>query len=82
MGPILPKPQLDSRSQDYLMWEAGARAEHEAANEGLRNDVQDARDVLVALARQHEADSVEELLTSVARIYCPDRLRRRFRKIR
>lgn len=64
----------------YLWWSQGALDETNARNEGLSSEVQDLRHVLESLARSREVQDVTELLTSVARIYCPGRLRRKYRQ--
>lgn len=69
----------DSGTQEYLWWQAGAQDEARERNEGLNSEAQDARDVLVGLARLNPAMSTADLAAALARIYCPEKLRRRHR---
>jgi hypothetical protein len=65
-------------TQEYLWWSQGATDEADARNEGLSHEIQDVRTVLEDLARLHKYNPAD-LISAVARIYCPDRLRRRYR---
>jgi hypothetical protein len=67
-------------SQEYLWWSQGARDNQEARNEGMGPRARELRDALEAFAQGYgQTASGEDLLTGLMKIYCPGRLRRRFR---
>lgn len=68
-----------SGTQEYLWWSQGATDEAKAHNEGLSHKIQDARHVLEDLARLQKIQDPAEVVEMMARIYCPERLRRRYR---
>lgn len=77
----MTRPEVPKDGQEYLWWSQGATDEANARNEGLTNEMQDVRTVLEDLARLN-GNSPAAVITAVARIYCPDRLRRRYRRLK
>lgn len=76
----MTKPPLpDHSSQEYLWWSQGAADEAAARDEGVNGDARQVRDLVESLARRHPEWTMEKLAVSVAKIVCPDKLRRRFR---
>ena len=76
----MTKPHLPDRSsQEYLWWSQGAADEASARDEGVNGDARQVRDLVESLARRHPEWDMERLAVTVARIVCPDKLRRRFR---
>lgn len=73
--PALPR----DGSQEYLWWSQGATDEARIRNEGMSAGARELRDLLESLARAHNITDAAELAAAMARICCPDRLRRRFR---
>lgn len=66
-------------TQEYLWWSAGAADEAKALNEGLTSEAREAREVLVGLARLKPGTTAADLVHMLAKIYCPGKLRRRYR---
>ena len=66
-------------SQEYLWWQAGAAAERQAHDEDVSMAAKEVRDVLEGLSKLDGAARCEDLALRLARIYCPDKLRRGFR---
>jgi hypothetical protein len=80
MAEIQGTPEVPKiSSQEYLWWYAGARAECEARDEGLPFKIRDFRDMIADLYRLHPGSTEEELALTLVRIYCPDKLRRKYR---
>ena len=71
--PLPPKS-----SNEYLWWSQGAADECKARDEGMSAQARELRDLAEALARQRPADSTRDLVIAVARIMCPDVLKRRY----
>ena len=70
---------------EYLWWSQGARDEAAARDEGLSAEARHLRDALEGFARGYGPSAtlsglLTGLLTGLMSIYCPDRLRRRFRR--
>jgi hypothetical protein len=63
----------------YLWWRAGAEAEARERNEGMNPKAREVRDLVEALARRHPDMTEAELALRVARICCPEYLKRRHR---
>jgi hypothetical protein len=63
-------------------WEEGAKAEAAARDEGLCPVSREVRDTLEALARLQGETTGPELVGALARIYCPARLKRKYRSVR
>jgi len=72
-----PLPDHDSIA--YLWWSTGALDEQRARDEGLSEDARQLRDLLAALARQHPEWTMGDLAACLARIACPEKLKRRHR---
>jgi hypothetical protein len=74
---LIPPPT----SQEYLWWQAGTLAECRARDEGLSISTIEVRDTLEALAKLRNASGPDQegLTLALARIFCPDKLRRKFR---
>jgi hypothetical protein len=69
-------------TQEYLWWSQGAADEAKARDERMSSFGREVRDVLEALAdmnRPMDGHTPEWLVTELARIYCPERLRRKYR---
>jgi hypothetical protein len=66
-------------TQEYLWWQAGTLDEAKARDEGMSSDARQLRDLLESLARSHPDRTIEDLALDLARIACPDKLRRRYR---
>jgi hypothetical protein len=75
------KPPLPAEgSQEYLWWAQGARDEADARNENLGPQARVLRDGLEAFASGYgKTVTIEQLLTGLMLIYCPAKLKRRFR---
>lgn len=69
----------DRASQEYLWWQAGAQDEAKARDENLSQGAREVRDVTEALARAHPGQSRAALALALARIFCPEKLKRRHR---
>ena len=68
-------------SAEYLWWSQGARDSQAAADTGLSPAAIGLRDALEAFARGYgPSATAEKLLTGLMSIYCPEKLRRRFRR--
>ncbi len=63
----------------YLWWRAGAEAEARERNEGMNPKAREVRDLVEALGRCHPDMGEAELALRVARICCPEYLKRRHR---
>jgi hypothetical protein len=72
-----PSRLPDPASAKYLWWSQGAADEAKARDEGMSPAARELRDVLEAFARLRPTDNAGELAETLAKIYCPDRLRRR-----
>ncbi len=84
--PEVPAPghQLPPESSaEYLWWAQGARDNQDARNEGLSSEAKDMIDSLANLAKWHNkmGDKHDPVFYALvmARVHCPDRLRRRYR---
>jgi hypothetical protein len=75
------RPNLPGHdSQEYLWWSQGARDEAEARDEGLDYAARQVRDFVAGYARLHpEGKTEKDLATTVMRVFCPDRLKRKYR---
>jgi hypothetical protein len=75
----VPAPGTSARA----WWDAGTAAEAKARDEGVGPAAAELREMLEILARipgnQDLSASTEALAGALARFYCPNRLRRRFR---
>lgn len=70
-------------SEAYLWWSQGARDEQEARDEGLGHAALEVRDTAEALAKLMGRDHVVlqyDLTLALARIFCPQALKRGFRQ--
>jgi hypothetical protein len=82
MGDIsrgLQKPRIPPASDAYLWWSAGAAEEGRIRDHGLSLTTIDIRDTMEALARRNPGMKPEQIVLIIAGIYCPDKLRRRYR---
>jgi hypothetical protein len=70
-----------SGTPEYVWWSKGADAEAAARDGNLSPAARELRDSLEALAELDRAATIPGLLTGLAAIYCPDRLRRKWRGV-
>jgi hypothetical protein len=76
----MPEPNLPAvNTNEYLWWQAGALAECRARDEGLTHAAKEVRDVLEGFARLHNIYDQEQLALTLAKIFCPDKLKRGYR---
>lgn len=67
-------------SQEYLWWSQGTRDEAAARNDGLDFRARELRDFIETYARpQRPGKSQKDLATMIMRVFCPDRLKRKYR---
>ncbi len=69
----------DRNSEAYRWWQQGATDEAEIRREGLSKEGLEVTEVIDGLAKLAPGQSGADLITGVARIFCPDRLKRRYR---
>ena len=81
MAQDISKPEIPSGSPEYLWWQAGAMDEAKARDEKLTYAGKEIRAVLEGLAYNRPGDywSTETLALALARIFCPAKLKRRYR---
>lgn len=73
----MTKPALpDAGSQEYLWWSQGAGDEARFRDQGLSPSVLELRAFLERYSRMHPGKSQKDLITTMMRVYCPERLRR------
>lgn len=68
-----------SNTQEYLWWAQGASDNQRARNEGLPYKIRDLRDMVADIYKLQDGGDEENIVLFLARIYCPDKLRRKFR---
>jgi hypothetical protein len=73
-----PLPAEDSPA--YLWWAQGARDNQDAHDEKLNPAARELRDAVESFAQGYgQSATIELLLTGLMKIYCPAKLKRRFR---
>jgi ABC-type branched-subunit amino acid transport system ATPase component len=80
----MSKPPLPAEGTSaYLWWSQGAKDEATARDGGLSPDAKELIRVMGLWARQEDREGAlpaqEQLALKVARVFCPDMLRRKFR---
>lgn len=66
-------------TRDWDLWAAGAKAEADIRKEGLTRSSLEVIEVAQGLARLDRNADQADLALSVARIFCPQYLKRRYR---
>jgi hypothetical protein len=77
------RPEIAEGSQEYLWWSQGTADEAKARDEGLSSAAKELIRAMGIWARQEDREGVrmtqEQLALKVARVCCPELLRRKFR---